>query len=172
MHSMEGGTILERCMNGRVLYKIGASFYSDRQDEKWMEAMMRNLCEVEVDVAYLHGCTGLHGESAFRALLDFLRKGQVWAVNLGELELGEAQLDELTKALEESSVTHMFYECESLGPGRKDAMREAVRRNRSKHRRWSMADVGDEEGRRSILQCRQMWFNPMSHAVNLPFAAA
>ena len=134
-----------------------------------MQSFVERLCDVDVDVAYLHGCTGLHDADAFRALVRFLRRGKVWAVNLGELEFEEAQLDELTRALEESNVTHMFYECANLDARRKDAMREAVRTNRSKHRRWSMADMEEEEGRLSILACRQMWFNPMDHTVNRPF---
>lgn len=129
-------------------------------------ALVRALDEAcgLVDVAYLHACSGLNDPTAFRALLRFLESG-VWAVNLGELQFEEEQLRLLLQCVKASDITHMFYECDALPPGRKDEFLAAIRSNRSKHDRW-VIKPGRHAMNLSISNCTHMWFNPAEHTVN------
>ena len=127
------------------------------------------LCEattLQVDVAYLHMCGGLECEPGFSALLRFIAQNQtVWSINLGELEFTVLQLDELLLCIADSNITHMFIECDSLPLGYKPQFLSALRRNRLKHKRWVIDQVGPEQAV-SIRECQHMWYNPMRHGVN------
>ena len=152
-------------MRGRVLRGLGTHFRAERERPEWAAALADALVDVSLDVAYLHQCVGFETDAAFGHLLRFLRTSTVWAVNLGELNFSSVQLDALTDALRASHVTHMFYECDHLPSGMKESWRGILRCNREKHSRWLLSDA-DKEGQVSILECTNMWFDPVRHARN------
>lgn len=156
---------MKKCLSARVLTGIGTYFWRQRRDPQWLVAFLEAATTARIDVAYLQGCTGVHDDRGFRALLSFL-SGGVWAVNLGELQLSEAQLARLLECIQVSDVTHMFYECDNLPAGYKERFRDAIRSNRTKHSRWKLSSV-DNEGKRSIVSCLNMWFDPIKHTANL-----
>lgn len=162
MRTRSDARVAEQCVDARVL-RIPVKFMTRRSDAGFMASLLRGACG-RADVAYLHLCTGLHEDHAFRELLRFLASG-VWAVNLGELCLSPSQRKQLLVALSDTDVTHMFYECTALDVGEKEAFLTTVRANRRKHTRWILRE-GDAEHNAVVLSCTNMWFDPVNHGVN------
>ena len=63
-----------------------------------------------VQVAFLQGALPLQG-GLFSRLLRWIERGDLWALNLGELNFSVPQLAALERSLRASSVSHLFYEC-------------------------------------------------------------
>lgn len=121
--------------------------------------------EPPVQVAYLQGALPLQGPF-FSTLLDWLKMGHIWAVNLGELNFSRPQMSALFATIKESNVTHMFYECTVAGEW-KEEFKDAIRANRAKHGRWRLSR--DHVQNHVIMQVNKNWFNPTSHLVNKLF---
>lgn len=113
-----------------------------------------------VQVAYVQGAVAFEGE-AFEHLLRFVRQGDVWAMNLGEVFFNRDKLEQLEQALKESSVTHLFYE--DVGEW-KESFRNIIRDNRKKHQRWVFS--ADRAQNAVITMVNKCWFNPINHSCN------
>ena len=115
-----------------------------------------------VEIIYLHGATPLEADRMFEKLMQVLLKPNVWSINLGELKFSASQLKRLQNAVAQSSVTHMFYECD--GTQLKDDLRDITRANRTKHSRWKYGD--DHTHNKVVQDLDKNWFNPHSHTCN------
>lgn len=142
------------------ILRVPPSFMKNRNESEFLIALLEAAQGWTVSVAYLHMCTGLHHQTAFSKLLVFLRTTNLWAINLGELEFTAEQLEELLCAIQNSLITHMFYECDALPLGMKDRFRHAIRHNRRKHNMWQLGHGHDP----AIRNCTNMWFDPLNHS--------
>jgi hypothetical protein len=115
-----------------------------------------------VQVARFQGTEPLQRKKILGLLRKCLRKGHIWALNVGEINLKRSRLAAFKRVLKESSVTHMFYECKNCHDEDKAEMRAAIRDNRVKHGRWDKTAEGQAE---IVAQCRKCWFNPGNHKV-------
>jgi hypothetical protein len=110
---------------------------------------------IKVQLAYVQGAISLQGAN-FDRLCRFLATPSLWTVNMGELMFSGPQLKNLKGVLENSNVTHMFYE---LPHGAlKDRFREIIRLNRAKHAMWELSE--DHAQNFVIMQSLKNWYNP------------
>ena len=115
-----------------------------------------------VEIIYLHGATPLEADRMFEKLMQVLLKPNVWSINLGELKFSASKLKRLQNAVAQSSVTHMFYECD--GTQLKTDLMSAIRENRKKHTMWKYS--GDDTHNKAVEAVHKNWWNPCNHPCN------
>jgi hypothetical protein len=158
--------------------------------------LMGYMLKKPVEVVFLQGAKPLEkNKEMFEKFLTLLRRKTIWSINLGELRFSSEQLEQLEEALEDSWVTHMFYECTVAGPWKvsragctpsctlsrlflqvsralglfpQDVYRAIIRDNRSKHSKWRLGS--DHAGNHMLLQSVKNWFNPINHSQNKVWA--
>lgn len=109
---------------------------------------------------YIHNQVGLVSDPdglAMRKLVEVLKRGNIWALNIGETEMSYEAWECFADALEETNVTHMFAELEDQRFREiKTRIRKFILRpNRCKHDRHKAID-----NREIICQINNMWWNP------------
>ena len=78
---------------------------------------------------------GLDNE-CFLLLIDIIRHGITWSLNLGEIKFTGAQLDELLTTVQASNLAQVYLEPNFLPRGYYHKLNAAVIANQAKHDRW------------------------------------
>ena len=92
-----------------------------------------------VQVAFLQGAVPLQTNLIlFQLLLSLITQTKIWSINLGELTFSPKQMDSLKKALADSMVSFMFYECDKQLE-LKRPLQNIIRTNRGTHEMWKIS---------------------------------
>lgn len=92
-------------------------------------------------------------------LVEVLRRGRIWCVNLGEnYKVTTQRWWQFCDELAHTQVTHMYVSDHVIPAELKTSMRSVIRANRSKHGRHS-----DPANMAVIKRCTNMWWNPINH---------
>ena len=106
---------------------------------------------------YIHNQPGLVADPNGRGmatLVEVLKRGRIWALNIGETFLSTGAWECFADAVEDTQVTHMFAELDMF-PELKTRFRDAIRANRAKHDRHRALDNRDV-----VQRINNMWWNP------------
>jgi hypothetical protein len=91
---------------------------------------------------------------------------------MGEMQLPSNRQDEPLDVLENSEITHCYYdytyEGNFLAPGVKKSMRAIVTKNREKHSRFLLSDAHAQNA--VIMADTKSWFVPTEYEVNKQWA--
>ena len=120
-----------------------------------LDALMVNT---NCQALYIHEQPGLVADPQGRGmakLVEVLKQGRIWALNIGETDLSLEGWECFADALIDTQVTHMFAELDMFPELKKRIRLEILRPNRLKHDRHKAI-----ENRGVIQQIGQMWWNP------------
>jgi hypothetical protein len=116
-----------------------------------MLALQVNL---RTEIVYIHRIKAW-SPTAFTALLDLLRQGRIWAVNLGETDFSQEQWWELVDMLPETAVSFMYISEQHTKYKRGEETIRNMAMNRIRENRMAY-------GERDLFAMRyliRMWFN-------------
>ena len=104
----------------------------------------------------------LEKENVFRVFCNMIRKSHIWAINLGEVRMSDAQCNLLIDTIRDSMVSFMFVDAVLVGKDVVRTLKDIIRdrRRTTSQARWIIGD--DHAQNNVILRCRNMWFGPCS----------
>tara|TARA_B110000971_G_scaffold209479_1_gene235659 strand:- start:406 stop:840 length:435 start_codon:yes stop_codon:yes gene_type:complete len=105
-------------------------------------------------------------DAQFAKLGNILRDNpSIWAINVGEIyQIENSTWEAFADCIEESSVTHMYASEHTITGVLKDRLRDAIRKNRSKHNRH--IDPNNIDVIQQITHC---WWNPINAKILRPY---
>lgn len=89
----------------------------------------------------------------------------IWCLNIGETyNVTTRTWGRFAKGLQSTKITHMYASEHTITTALKDEIREAIRKNRSKH------DMHiNPENLDVIVQCTHCWWNPVNAKILRPY---
>ena len=119
-----------------------------------LEALMHNTkCQALYIQNFSNGCR----DKQVKKLVQVLRRGHIWALNVGEnYNVTVNTWTAFAKDLESTNVTHAYLSEHRISTELKKAIMDAIRRNRLKHTNHSAI-----RNIKVIRQVTHMWWNPI-----------
>jgi hypothetical protein len=131
---------------------------SDHLDQWTMDRILTRLMDAtSIEVLYIQNFPDGMQDEQLLHLTKVLKKGHIWALNVGELSrVTRRGWDKFAADLKDTNVTHMYASENTLLTKRlKRLMLDALRANRKKDKRHY-----NKENSEIINRVTHMWFNP------------
>ena len=130
------------------------------------EALL-HLAEFDVQILYANDAVVTQSDT-FSALCALIKRGAVWALNVGEAWFSEKQCEELYQCVADSNVAFMFVDSIMVGATVVRRLKKLIQeRRRNSSSRWLLGP--DMKQNNIIMRCTNMWFAPWSLGRNRTF---